>query len=190
MAGNENSGRKPIYRPEFAAQAKKLCEFGMRNIDLAHFFEVSVRSIKVWQAVHAEFGEACKVGKEVADAQVEASLFERATGYSYDAVKIFPPKNGEEPVYAPYVEHVPPDVTACIYWLKNRKPKDWRDRTQHELSGPDGGPIRSEGGGMTDREAARVIARFLLTAEATANEAEAKKQPTDADDDKSAGESV
>jgi hypothetical protein len=24
--------------------------------------------------------------------------------------------------YAPYVEHVPPDVTACIYWMKNRDP--------------------------------------------------------------------
>jgi hypothetical protein len=26
-----------------------------------------------------------------------------------------------------YVEHVPPDVTACIFWLKNRDPAHWRD---------------------------------------------------------------
>jgi hypothetical protein len=32
----------------------------------------------------------------------------------------------------PYVEHVPPDVTACIFWLKNRDPEHWRDTRQHE----------------------------------------------------------
>jgi hypothetical protein len=30
----------------------------------------------------------------------------------------------------PYVEHVPPDVTACIFWLKNRDPEHWRDTQQ------------------------------------------------------------
>jgi hypothetical protein len=35
-------------------------------------------------------------------------------------------------VYAPYVEHVPPDVTACIFWLKNRDPQHWRDSQQME----------------------------------------------------------
>jgi hypothetical protein len=35
----------------------------------------------------------------------------------------------------PYVEHVPPDVTACIFWLKNRDPEHWRDsqRLEHVL---------------------------------------------------------
>ena len=37
------------------------------------------------------------------------------------------PANRSHPVYAPYVEHVPPDVTACIFWLKNRDPEHWRD---------------------------------------------------------------
>ena len=53
-------------------------------------------------------------------------LYERANGYSYDAVKIFCSRDGEI-IEAPYVEHVPPDVTACIFWLKNRRPQDWRD---------------------------------------------------------------
>jgi hypothetical protein len=51
----------------------------------------------------------------------------RANGYSYDAVKIFMPAGAKKPVYAPYVEHVPPDVTAGIFWLKNRDPAHWRD---------------------------------------------------------------
>jgi hypothetical protein len=35
-------------------------------------------------------------------------------------------------IFVPYTEHVPPDVTACIFWLKNRRPKEWRDRVEHE----------------------------------------------------------
>jgi hypothetical protein len=37
----------------------------------------------------------------------------------------------------PIKEHVPLDVTAQIFWLKNRKPADWRDAQQleHVLGG-------------------------------------------------------
>jgi hypothetical protein len=42
------------------------------------------------------------------------------------------PANRAKPVYAPYVEHVPPDVTACSFWLKNRDPEHWRDSQQLE----------------------------------------------------------
>jgi hypothetical protein len=42
------------------------------------------------------------------------------------------PANRSKPVYAPYVEHVPPDVIACIFWLKNRDPQHWRDSQQME----------------------------------------------------------
>ena len=59
-------------------------------------------------------------------------MYTRAVGYSYEAVKIFMPANRSKPVYAPYVEHVPPDVTACIFWLKNRDPAHWRDTQQLE----------------------------------------------------------
>jgi hypothetical protein len=42
------------------------------------------------------------------------------------------PANRSKPVYAPYIEHVPADVTACIFWLKNRDPQHWRDNQQME----------------------------------------------------------
>jgi hypothetical protein len=69
-------------------------------------------------------------GKAEADSRVERSLYQRAVGYSYDAVKIFMPAGAKKPVYAPYREHVPPDVTACIFWLKNRDPAHWREAWQ------------------------------------------------------------
>jgi hypothetical protein len=55
-------------------------------------------------------------------------------GYSYDAVKIFMPAGASKPVIVSYVEHVPPDTTAGIFWLKNRDPARWRDAWQIEAS--------------------------------------------------------
>jgi hypothetical protein len=75
-----------------------------------------------------------KADKEGSDARVERSLYQRANGYSYETVKIFCDKNGKV-TRVPYVEHVAPDVTACIFWLENRKPNEWRDvqQMQHVL---------------------------------------------------------
>ena len=58
---------------------------------------------------------------------VERSLYERANGYSYDAVKIFMPAGSKQPVIVHYTEHCPPDVGAAFIWLKNRDPDRWRD---------------------------------------------------------------
>jgi hypothetical protein len=79
------------------------------------------------------------VGKGPADDRVERSLYQRAVGYSYNAVKIM--QNNGEPVYAEYVEHVPPDPGAAKLWLINRRPEDWREKTYNELSGKDGSPL-------------------------------------------------
>jgi EamA-like transporter family len=57
----------------------------------------------------------------------ERSLYERANGYNYDAVKIFMPAGAKQPVIVHYIEHCPPDVGAAFIWLKNRDPEHWRD---------------------------------------------------------------
>jgi hypothetical protein len=70
----------------------------------------------------------------VADRRVERSLYQKAVGYSYDSVKIFMPPGAKAPIYAPYVEHVPPSDVAGIFWLKNRDPAHRRDAWQIEAS--------------------------------------------------------
>ena len=80
---------------------------------------------------HPDFLGSLKAGKEEADARVEQSLYQRAVGYSFKSEKIFCNKDGEV-TRVPIVEHVPPDVTAQIFWLKNRDPKRWRDAWQVE----------------------------------------------------------
>ena len=76
---------------------------------------------------HPAFLGALKLGKEEADQRTTHSLYQKANGYSYDAVKIFMPAGAKKPIYAPYVEHVPPSDVAAIFWMKNRQPDKWRD---------------------------------------------------------------
>jgi hypothetical protein len=129
-------GRPSAYRPDFAGQAEKLCHLGATDVDLADFFGVAISTISAWKVHHREFSEALKADKAIADARVERSLFSRALGYTFDAVKIFPPRvRGRKPLIVPYREHVPPDTTACIFWLKNRRPDLWRDAKAMEHSG-------------------------------------------------------
>jgi hypothetical protein len=137
--GKAKGGRPSSYKPEFAEQAAKLCALGATDIEVADFFGVSDRTIYRWQAQFPEFCQALKSGKEAPNDRVERSLYHRAVGYSFDSVKIF--QHQGVIVEAPYREHVPPDTTAAIFWLKNRRPDLWRDKHDHELAGKGGGPL-------------------------------------------------
>jgi hypothetical protein len=152
-------GRPSSFRPEYVKQAEKLCKLGATDLDLAGFFEVDVSTIWRWATKYPEFRSALKSGKEVADDRVERSLYQRAVGYSHDAVRVFMPAGARSPVYAPYVEHVPPDTTAAIFWLKNRRREEWRDVSRHEQTGPNGGPIlhATDLSSLSDDELARLI---------------------------------
>jgi hypothetical protein len=151
----------PAWKPEFVEQARKLAELGATDEELAEFFEVSKRAIYRWKHSKPDFAAALKTGKELADDRVEHALYRRALGYSHEAVKITVKPDGTE-IITPYVEHYPPDTTACIFWLKNRRRAEWRDKVEHEHAGPDGGPIVTE-----DAALARWIALKLMTATTT-----------------------
>lgn len=127
--------RPSSYRPEFAEQARKLCLLGATDKDLAGFFNVSEQTVNAWKGAHPEFLESLKDGKERADAMVAERLYRRALGYEHPAVKIFAdPKSGAEQI-VDYTEIYPPDTTAAIFWLKNRRPDLWRDKQDVEHSG-------------------------------------------------------
>jgi len=132
-------GHPPIYRKEFATQAQKLCELGAIDADLADFFGVTIRCIERWACQHEEFGRARKIGKEPVDDSVEHSLLQRARGYTFESEKIM--TVGGKLIRVPTREHVPPDVTACIFWLKNRRKESWKDK--HEIEGTVGLDLES-----------------------------------------------
>lgn len=139
-----------MARPEkwddkFLKIAEKACELGATDQDLADMLDISLRTLYYWRTKRPELAAVMKVGKEVADDQVERSLYRQAMGYEQDEVKIFMPAGAEAPVYAPYRAKVAPSATAAIFWLKNRRADDWRDKVTQEHTGPNGGPVQMIG---------------------------------------------
>jgi hypothetical protein len=128
-------GRPTKFKPEYVEQARKLCLLGATDQEMADFFDVEVRTIYRWKAESDKFCQAQKSGKHEADERVERSLYQKAVGYEQEEVKIFLPAGAVAPVYAPYRAKIAPDTTACIFWLKNRRSQEWRDRQQVEHTG-------------------------------------------------------
>lgn len=163
------AGRPTSYKPVFAEQAEKLCKLGATDIELADFFEVSDRTIYRWQVQFPEFCQALKAGKETSDERVERSLYHKAVGYTFDSEKVFQFQG--EIVRTKTREHVPPDTTAAIFWLKNRRPEEWRDVSRQEHTGKDGGPIQHE-----ELSARDILARRISVL--TARNGEEERAPT------------
>lgn len=126
-------GRPTDYLPEYAEVARKQCEEGATDQELADFFDVSVRTLYRWKNAHPEFCQALKASKVTADERVERSLYERAIGYERDEVDVR--VVGGDIVQTPIRKFYPPDTTAAIFWLKNRRPQEWRDKVENVLSG-------------------------------------------------------
>jgi len=123
-------GRPTNYKTEYGDLARKLCMLGATDADLARLLDVAVGTIAEWAAGVPEFAAAVQAGREIADASVAERLYARAIGYSHPAVKIF--QSSGEPLKVDYTEHYPPDVQACVFWLRNRRRQDWRDKIEHE----------------------------------------------------------
>lgn len=136
------AGRPTKYTEEYNEQVVKLCRLGATDAEIADFFEVSESTINLWKKEHSEFSESLKKGKVEADSNIAQSLYHRAKGYMHNEDKIFN-NNGKE-LIVPTVKHYPPDTAAAIFWLKNRRKNHWRDKQEHEHSGPGGGPIQTQ----------------------------------------------
>jgi hypothetical protein len=121
-----NGGRPSAFASEMMRQARFLCERGCTDVELAEFFGVCEKTLNNWKKAHPEFLQSLKEGKAVADSRVQRSLFKRATGYSHPDVHF---SNFQGTITAtPLTKHYPPDTTAAIFWLKNRRPDQWRDK--------------------------------------------------------------
>lgn len=137
-------GRPTVYKEEYAEQAAKLCALGATDDELADFFEVHRATIYRWKLDHPEFCDSIKSAKSVADERVERSLYQKATGYEVteeQAVKLKVDQYKEEVEVVEVRKHIAAETTAAIFWLKNRRPTDWRDVKAQEISGPNGAPL-------------------------------------------------
>ena len=144
-----------IYRREFASTAKKMCELGATEADLADALAVDQSTIRLWKSTHKEFSEACRLGAECADEQVEQSLYQRAVGYEHTAEKVIGHKG--KAVIVKHRKRIPADVAAGKFWLLNRRSGHWKDPSKIEPAPHEESPLMNvarhlEGTGKRPKE--------------------------------------
>ena len=112
---------------------------GLTEEQIAHNMGIGLTTLKCWKDKFPSILTAIKKGKAPVDIEVENALLKRAMGYNYDEVikELIPTgRIGDDgkPIYKQHVKtitkHMPPDTTAQIFWLKNRRPGRWRDKIE------------------------------------------------------------
>jgi transposase-like protein len=146
-------GRPTLYDPEKLILVEGWARDGLTNEQIAEKLGIAPSTLYEWQGKYSEFAQVLKRGKEIVDREVENALFKRTQGYVVELRKTFKVKvinydaNGRKVREAEELQtgvdevYVAPDTTAQIFWLKNRKPAEWRDRQAVELTGADGKPL-------------------------------------------------
>lgn len=128
---------------------------GLIDKQIARNMSIALATLKTWKVRFPEIAEALRKGKEVVDREVENALFKSALGFMQKVKKPvrireveYDPKSGkkiresEKWVQVEEEIYVPPQVTAQIFWLKNRKPDQWREKNDLTLT-PSNGVLES-----------------------------------------------
>lgn len=125
-------GGQSVYEPDFhPVKAGELALMGLTDAQMAAVFGIGETTLNRWKKRYPEFLASLKGGKEQADAPVVKSLYQRALGYTLIEKKMILNPDGSTRKEVTEKE-IAPDVIACMFWLKNRQSKDWRDK--HDVS--------------------------------------------------------
>lgn len=114
---------------------RRLAELGLTDSEIAHALNMKLREFREMKE-KINVSSALTKGRENQDRKVEQALFLRATGFEYEEIteaksestgtaKSTAAKKGGSTKSV--MKHVIPDVTACIFWLRNRQPDKWHD---------------------------------------------------------------
>ena len=147
------------------ATTKEICEaLGIGKTSFAKYLALG----KEGDERYRDLAEAFAQAKEGPDAEVEAALYKRACGFEYVETRREEKldRNGKVVELVTKTNRVvPPDPTSAMFWLTNRKPKDWRyqRREQEEAEKQEGGVIlmpgveaQAEGAGADQKQEAAV----------------------------------
>lgn len=122
------------------------CRDGAIDKDIMNKLGISSSLFYRWKIEKSEFMESLKKGKEIVDIEVENALYKKAIGYSYEEVTKEPLYNklgaailddkGKHMIAVTKVvtKQMAGDTTAQIFWLKNRKSLEWREKKEVELN--------------------------------------------------------
>src|SRR5690606_14674622 len=134
---SKKGGRKGKYHEwiteEGLTKLEGWARDGLTDEQIAHNMGIATGTLYEWKNRFPEIDEALKKGKEVVDIQVENALLKRALGYSYEETKVIVETDGRKRVER-IKKHVLPDVTAQIFWLKNRRHDKWREKDEIDNS--------------------------------------------------------
>lgn len=119
---------------------------GLTDEQIAANIGISRSTLNEWKNRFSYISDTLKRGKEIVDIQVENALLKRALGYTYKETTCEAQFNPQTEQYEMVVtkeitKEVVPDTTAQIFWLKNRKPEEWRDKKDVEHSGSVNNPF-------------------------------------------------
>lgn len=139
-----------VLRPEEWLEPERLtlltawARDGLVDAQIAKNMGIGEATLYNYKNKYPEIRKALQKGKEVVDIEVENALFKKALGYNVLVRKAFKVKdityneNGKKISETEHIEyadeevHVPADTTAQIFWLKNRKKTQWRDKVEYE----------------------------------------------------------
>lgn len=120
--------------PEGLLKLEGWARDGLTDEQIAYNMGICRDTLIQWKKRYSDISDTLKKGKEVVDRQVENALLKRALGYKYTEVTKERVEGGFI-VTKEVTKEVVPDTTAQIFWLKNRKPNEWRDKQNVELEG-------------------------------------------------------
>jgi len=145
----KNKGGRPSKKDKIDFKAvERMAGLGLTDVEMSYVIGIDEVTLNRWKK-DPKFCQSLKKGKLISDQKVIQSLYKRALGYKYDEVTYEKSKGGglgvglkkgEKDIEVTSIKHVPtnktkvvtkevaPDTTACIFWLKNRRKQDWRDK--------------------------------------------------------------
>lgn len=123
---------KEWLEPDSLIKLEGWARDGLTDEQIADKIGINKATLYRWKSNYCDICNALKKGKDIIDRQVENALLKRALGYEYDEVTQEIAENGKLKITKVITKEVVPDTTAQIFWLKNRKPDDWRDKREHK----------------------------------------------------------
>lgn len=106
---------------------------GLIDEQIASNMGITVKTLYEWKKKYSVICDTLKKGKEIVDIQVENALLKRALGYTTTETKI-KKELGQITEEITITKEIPPDPTSAIFWLKNRRPEQWREKREVEQS--------------------------------------------------------
>jgi len=129
-------GTPTKFKNEFYRQAYYLARLGARDSDIADFFAVHLDTVEDWKATNPDFREAWLEGHMLFGMKIGETLGQRCLGYNFNEMEIsqhIDRQGNIQTLKRVVTKHIPPDVNAIIFYLKNRFRESWSDTNRTEI---------------------------------------------------------